>query len=106
MSKSEKRDCNCGEGRGPVDPSSFRILDVDAKSLPEPGVEAKPRGYSCSGCKDGSGLIYRGAVAYHAGTRTCSIMLPIKISADGVITWKRVEWVEQCQGSLVNDPWA
>ena len=29
-----------------------------------------------------------------------------RISPGGVITWKRFEWVEDCRGTLVNDPWA
>jgi uncharacterized Fe-S cluster protein YjdI len=104
----KKPSCGCDSNhpRGPVDPKSFRIVDVPRRSMPGAKVKPIPRGYQCGECQDGAGLVFNGPWIHKVGTRTCSMMIPIRISPSGTITWKRIEWTEQCTGSLVNDPWA
>lgn len=31
---------------------------------------------------------------------------PVKADAVRCMHWKRLEWVEDCKGTLLNDPWA
>jgi hypothetical protein len=100
-------DCGCsGRKRRGVDPASLRVLDVEPGSIPETGIAEAPQSQGCTGCQDGPGLIFNGRWTHRAGKRTCSVLVPIRVSPNGVVTWKRIEWTEDCLGTLVNDPWA
>ena len=54
------------------------------------------RAYSgCGPCKINDFGI--GAGRYLMGYRTCFALVPIRISPNGTITWKRFEWSERCR---------
>jgi len=69
------------------------------------GMTARAQ-YGCGPCEVSGGLIYIRSLVYAAGKRNCWIRVPIKISPTGVITYKEITWTEDCQGPLLNDPWA
>jgi len=99
-------DCGCEKQRQGLDPSSVRISDPDPAHVPPQGTAEMPQSYRCTACKDTLGTVYNGPWTHSAGKRTCSMLIPIRVSPSGVITWKKIEWTEDCLGTLVNDPWA
>lgn len=103
--QGDSDDCGC---------SRPLTLTVEVTSeAPTGGVETPIAGEAamqaragCGECKDSGGLIYRNNVAYTLGTRTCWVMVPKRTNPDGTFVWQKITWTEQCQGTIVNDPWA
>lgn len=110
--KPGDQDCGC-----PDISKKFTVTDV-ASPLPAGSVALPFDGFSiggkaaipqsgCSACESTGGLIFIRNLVYGGGKRNCWIYLPTKLNPDGSThTYKRIEWTEDCQGELLNDPWA
>lgn len=98
-------DCGCS--------SSLAVTVEVTHEAPTGGVEVPIEGdpvmqarAGCGACTDSGGLIFYNNIAYTLGTRSCWAMIPLRTNPDGTFVWQKITWTEQCQGTIVNDPWA
>lgn len=78
---TEEGGCGCGG-------------DKEGSSAPAGGTIARAAS-GCGPCQISDFLI--GGGRFLMGYRTCWILVPIRISPSGVVTYKRIEWAERCR---------